>query len=1404
MTTRSALRGILLGSLLLGAGLADAQTASLSFQNSNSELLSVFSAEGLTGGDQVDSLGQTVAALAIDTGASATYNVAADTLRATLVFDGGRDLYRFEGTSECAGLLTVDFRTPSGQPLEVADARIVAATPDAKGAYVGQAVTTTGATTSERLLVRGAGAYQVDVRFALGSDGHGRAATFSRRLATTVGCDQSVRLVVQAGAGSSAVGASDLMPADGHEILPSRRDARSLLDAELANGGSDDSTKSARTFAPATKNATTGESSFCTTETFDGADLPAVWGFDLMGDALTGSASLTGTGRLSISGSGSSLYHGSDNAGFVHQTVSGDFRSQVTLIDVPVDQGGDFRKTGLMVRQSLDPNAPRVMVQLVVNHPVYQKTALQFDFRNAAGEALELASTPVDLSLPLSIAIDRRGDLFTAYFSTDNGASWIKPAGGVGQGQIEIPMGPSALVGVSATSYDTNLALTAEYDDFRLCRRTVTPTPDLPPALGCQAGRKLDLIYLLDASGSMTAAFPGADTKLEAVADAIAATNTALGANFPGSRSSLISYRGAVFSDPAYNLANGAQVLQALTTDLSAVSAAAAAIDPSQIHPDANTPAPIALDLTRQTLLDTHAEEFLPVLIWLTDGAPNIDINGFGPLEYRFTEILPLSIRDGAGNFLPWSQITWLGNFNGGIGTYDGEVFGNTVFQTERLKGAVPDLLIYPVAIRGEDTFYEDLLAYAAYYTGTQLFTVDDTTGLAEAMDQVLTELDCGATIGDFVWRDLNGDGVQDAGETGIAGVTVELVDGSGNVVATTTTDASGLYLFEDVIPGTYTVRVDASTLPADATIATFDLDGLATLHEASVTVAAREQRLDVDFGYQAPASIGDRVWLDTNGDGVQDAGETGIAGVTVELRDASGTVIATTTTGADGEYLFDGLAAGTYTVTVVDSTLPTELEGPTYDLDGIATAHTAPLSVAPGDARTDVDFGYAPAGSDCVEGFYRDDFATASFANQDGDLDWSGDWQEFDPYAGGVSGGQVQVHSGFLTLTDNPDTGYEPSAERTADLGSATGAELSFKFLTSYAVDYDDAVTVEISTDGGVHWTALDVITNITGEVAQERSYNLDAYTGSEVKVRFRVSNFYGGTDELFCIDWIEIRTTCETGCTGNVQVRDDFNVAGWGNQDGASSWAGNWQEFDPTYAGVGAGQVQMHDGFLTLNDSPNTGYQPSAERGVDLSGMGSATLSFKFLTSYAVDYDDAVTVEISSDGGANWTTLEVFTNITGEVAQERSYDISAYATSQTRVRFRVSAKYGGAYELFCIDWIEIVGSCDGTGDDNHCPGTLYTGYLNGTGAAQWQPDGGYYWSDGGVQEGWLEGDGYDFDLVLFKWDGYYGNWVRVDRSINAGSSEHVAYTGSAGYYTWKVKSYQGYGNYNLWISYQ
>lgn len=159
--------------------------------------------------------------------------------------------------------------------------------------------------------------------------------------------------------------------------------------------------------------------------------------------------------------------------------------------------------------------------------------------------------------------------------------------------------------------------------------------------------------------------------------------------------------------------------------------------------------------------------------------------------------------------------------------------------------------------------------------------------------------------IGDTVFNDLNGNGIQDGGETGFAGVTVALRDAGGATIATTTTDATGNYQFPGLVTGTYTVAI---TPPAGFTTT--------TTNPLTVPLGVGQTVTTADFGLRATGIIGDTVFNDFDGDGIQDPGEPGLGGVTVTLTDASG-IPRTVVTDANGNYQFGNTPPGAFTVTV-------------------------------------------------------------------------------------------------------------------------------------------------------------------------------------------------------------------------------------------------------------------------------------------------------------------------------------------------------------------------------------------------------------------------------------------------------------------------------------------------------
>jgi len=261
--------------------------------------------------------------------------------------------------------------------------------------------------------------------------------------------------------------------------------------------------------------------------------------------------------------------------------------------------------------------------------------------------------------------------------------------------------------------------------------------------------------------------------------------------------------------------------------------------------------------------------------------------------------------------------------------------------------------------------------------------------------------------IGDRLWNDADGDGLQDPGEIGIAGVTVQLLtpgpDGffgtaDDVVAATTTTNAAGYYIFDDLAAGAYMVRINNGNPPAGY-IQTGDPDqpGVActacdNLTTVPVILAPGDVFINADFGYRLVSgaqTIGDTIFMDSNGDGNLDGDEPGIPGVTVSLLDNSGNVIATTVTDANGQYNFTGLPNGTYTVWVNDTANVlgelTQNSTPNNAADGgqsCGSCNGRNTMTVSGSGSSFQDFGYAPVNHGFGDGLIGDTI----FLDRDGD----------------------------------------------------------------------------------------------------------------------------------------------------------------------------------------------------------------------------------------------------------------------------------------------------------------------------------------------------------------------------------------------------------------------------------
>ena len=341
-----------------------------------------------------------------------------------------------------------------------------------------------------------------------------------------------------------------------------------------------------------------------------------------------------------------------------------------------------------------------------------------------------------------------------------------------------------------------------------------------------------------------------------------------------------------------------------------------------------------------------------------------------------FYEGLRIELLDEQGTLLASANSNFEGFFT----------LSSVPFGTYSIRAVAPSGYVFTLQDQGtDDSRDSDISALGTIGP----FSVSAEEGLDFGVG--LCEQTTGAISGRY-FCDENRDDTEDDGtgaglDVGVADKAVTLFDADGAEVASTRTRSDGTYLFEGLDPGDYVVQFEDSLADGKAFVAPdagddatdSDVDP-ATGRTGPVTVTSGKTTLNVDAGVaDMPASIGGRYFCDENDDALEGSTEPGIAGVTIQLFNSDGTTavdidgnaVSPVQTGADGSYLFTNLKAGTYVVSITDTSLP--LSGKTLvapnvgnndsiDSDAIAVtsfaAQIPDISVRAGQASTDNDAG--------------------------------------------------------------------------------------------------------------------------------------------------------------------------------------------------------------------------------------------------------------------------------------------------------------------------------------------------------------------------------------------------------------------------------------------------------------
>ncbi|MEZ4713473.1 MAG: SdrD B-like domain-containing protein [Caldilineaceae bacterium] len=172
------------------------------------------------------------------------------------------------------------------------------------------------------------------------------------------------------------------------------------------------------------------------------------------------------------------------------------------------------------------------------------------------------------------------------------------------------------------------------------------------------------------------------------------------------------------------------------------------------------------------------------------------------------------------------------------------------------------------------------------------------------------------------------------------------------------------------------------------------------------------------------------------------------------------------------------------------------------------------------------------------------DKFSEVSYSKNNGTNNWLGNWTESEDPDASASGGRIRIANGQLYLNDSPDTGRTPEIQRCADLSNSWSATLTFDYSTPNTLEVDDRVAVSVWTP----YTGWQPLWTFSGRENGQFDVDISNFISNNTCIKFEVIQSYGGSDEYFAVDNIQIKYSQldNTGAKVYLSGWIDFNGNG------------------------------------------------------------------------------------------------------------------------------------------------------------------------------------------------------------------------------------------------------------------